>query len=82
MTQEILKIDNNHKLTIEKLAGQWWLEFIERKTGLVQILYCDTKEIAKKAYKKGEDLMTFEEIKDFCDNKLKLKKEKVYKEGK
>lgn len=46
MTQETLKETSEYKLTLEKTAGQWWLELINRATGKTRIMYFGRKDKA------------------------------------
>ena len=48
---EIITENETHLVTIEKIQGKWWLDLIERATGLHQILVCNTKAIAKATVK-------------------------------
>ena len=65
-----------HKLTLEKTAGQWWLEVIDRASGITSILYFNRKDKAQ-AFFKG---MTLPEIVAMLP-KLRPEVCKMYKEG-
>ena len=74
----IITLDSNDKLVLQtwKCQGKWELELIERSTGMVQILVCDTKEIALKTFRG----MELDEIAAFMD-KVGAVKCKVYKKN-
>lgn len=79
----ILKENENNYLIIEKVAKEWWLELINRKSGTSQILYCKTRKIAENFFKdhqKRGEYLDFEKIKHYCD-KFDLKPQKIYKEN-
>ena len=71
-----LGMDNNYLLRAEKTAGKWWLELIERATGLTWIIYCDTKKHAQACFKG----MTMDECRAWCE-RLKVQPVKMYKAG-
>lgn len=50
---EILELggDDAYLLQAEKMQGKWWLELIERATGMTWIIYCDTKKHAQACFK-------------------------------
>lgn len=47
----VLDQNDTHILEMEKIQGKWWLQLVERKTGMVQTLICDTRAIAYKTFK-------------------------------
>ena len=63
-------------LRAEKVTHKWWLELIERSTGLTWIIYCDTKEHAKACFKG----MTMAEVIEWMD-RFKIEPIKMYKAG-
>lgn len=65
-----------YKLQAEKLQGKWWLELIERSTGLSWILYCDTKKHAEKCFEK----MDMEAVRGIME-RMKVQPVKMYKAG-
>ena len=75
--QTVLTENEDHKLTLEKTAGQWRLELIERKTGLTRICYFNRKDQAQ-AFCKG---MALPDIKRLFEQVLKIEPVKMYKEG-
>ena len=74
--REILQQNDQYVLEMEKLQNKWWLSLVEKSTGLVQAIRCDTKKHARESYKG----MSFEEIRTFLDN-WGVEKQKVYKAG-
>ena len=74
---ENLIVTDSHKLTLEKTSGQWWLELIDRATGMTQIVYFARKDKAK-AFCKGMSIPDC--IRVFSDV-LKIEPIKMYKEG-
>lgn len=72
----ILKEDKKYRVQFEKIAGEYWVEFIEKATGLSQVLYVKNKKKALSMYKN----MEIKQIKEFVD-RIGLKKIKFYKEG-
>lgn len=80
---EIIKQNELYALILEKIAGEWWLKFVELKTGITQILFCKTKKTALNAYKCKDlsDCLSLDKIKEICDKQLKLNKVKLYKEN-
>lgn len=77
--QHTLKLDQNKNFTLraEKVQGEWWLELIERATGLTYIIYCDTKQHAIEFFKG----MNLAECYDWMI-RAEVKPLKMYKEGK
>lgn len=75
--QTTLNANTTHKLTLEKTAGQWWLECIERATGMTRIAYFNRKDKAV-AFCKG---MTMPDIVRVFKDVLKIEPVKMYKEG-
>lgn len=73
---EIITQNPTHLVTIEKLQGKWWLELIERTTGLNQILICNTKAIARACFKD----MDMADIISMMD-KIAPEKFKTYKQN-
>lgn len=76
MQHDIIKINQNDTYTLqaEKIKGKWWLELIERATGLTWILVCKTKPIALATFKG----MTLEDCRVTMD-KIKVSPIKMYK---
>jgi hypothetical protein len=72
--QETLAQSPEYTLTLEKTAGQWWLELVDRATGRVQIIYFTNKQKAKAFF----DRMELSEVKAFCDH-LKVPVVAMYK---
>lgn len=72
----ILDHNTAYVLQTDKIQGKWWLELVERKTGLTQIMICDTKKHALAAFKG----MTLEQCAAWLD-RAKFEKKKVYKAG-
>ena len=66
--------DDVYTLQAEKTTNKWWLELIERATGLTWIIYCDTKKHAQACFKG----MTMQECRDWMD-RLKVQPVKMYK---
>lgn len=73
---EIITQNETHLVTIEKLQNKWWLELIERASGMNQILICNTKAIAKACFKD----MAMSEIIEMM-GKIAPEKHKTYKEN-
>lgn len=74
----MIKETKTHALLLEKVfcgGIRWSVELVEKETGLVQALHCNTKKSAKELFDIG-----VEEIIEFYE-KLKLRKDKVYKEN-
>ncbi len=70
----ILEQNEKYVLQAEKIQRKWWLELVEKSTGLTQIMICDTKKHALSAFKG----MTLEQCSLWLD-KAKFDKKKVYK---
>ena len=75
--QTVLNESKTHKLTLEKTAGQWWLELIERATGLTRIVYFKRKDKALAFC----DRMTMPGIVRVFIEVLKIEPVKMYKEN-
>jgi|DEB0MinimDraft_6_1074348.scaffolds.fasta_scaffold00040_8 hypothetical protein len=71
---KILDENKTHVLQTEKIRGKWWLELVERSTGLSQTVVCDTKKHALTCFKG----MSLNEISKWLDN-ANFDKHKVYK---
>lgn len=71
-----LGMDANYLLRAEKVTSKWWLELIERATGLTWTIYCDTKTRAQTCFKG----MSMTECREWCE-RLKIEPKKVYKAG-
>lgn len=77
----LIVIDQNetHVLQAEKMTtqgGKWWLELIEKSTGLAQIVVCNNKKCALTCF----DGMTLDEVQKWLD-KAKFEKLKTYKKN-
>lgn len=67
---------DTYTLQAEKVTNKWWLELIERATGLTWIIYCDTKAHAKACFKG----MTNQEAMEWMI-RLKVQPVQMYKKG-
>lgn len=76
--QDILQLGQCEKYTLqaEKVKGKWWLELIERSTGMTWILHCDTKKHAQKIFER----MTMEECRTVME-KFLITPIKMYKQN-
>lgn len=72
----IINQNPTYTLAANKVQNKWWLELIERATGLTWILICNTKAHAKTAFKD----CSLEEARQWMD-RLKIEPQKVYKAG-
>lgn len=75
---DILKLGQSETYTLqaEKLKGKWWLELIERATGITWIIYCDTKKHAQSCF----DRMSMDDCRGWME-RLKVEPVKMYKAG-
>ena len=75
---EILQLGQSEKYTLkaEKITNKWWLELIERATGMTWIIYCDTKKHTQACFKG----MTMEECRQWME-RLEVVPSQVYKKG-
>lgn len=80
---EILHLNDSdtYRLQAEKVTRKWWLELIEKSTGLTWIIYCDTKKHAQACFKG----MTCDEARAWMDRlritPIKMYKTNVFKKG-
>ena len=75
---DILQLGQSDVYTLkaEKVKGKWWLELIERTTGITWIIYCDTKKHAQSCFKG----MSMDDCRHWMD-RLKVEPIKMYKAG-
>lgn len=73
---DILKLGQSDTYTLqaEKVTSKWWLELIERATGMTWIVYCDTKKHAQSCFKG----MSMDECRAWMD-RLNVGAIKMYK---
>ena len=73
---DILQLGQSPEYTLqaEKTTNKWWLELIERATGMTWIIYCDTKKHAQSCFKD----MSMDECRGWMD-RLKVQPIKMYK---
>ena len=74
--QTILQQDDKHTLALEKTAGQWWLELINRASGATRIITFGRKDKAQAFF----DRMAMPDIVRVYD-KLNVKETPMYKAG-
>lgn len=67
---------DTYTLQAEKVTSKWWLELIERATGLTWIIYCDTKQHALACFRG----MTLDDARGWMD-RLKVEPVKMYKKN-
>lgn len=64
----------DYTLKAEKVTSKWWVELIERATGMTWIIYCDTKKHAQSCFKD----MSMDDCRA-CMDRLKIAPVKMYK---
>jgi hypothetical protein len=70
----ILKDNESCILQIDKIQSEWWLELVEKKTGLCQILIFPSKQKARDFFKN----CNLNKVQEYY-NQAKVPKQKVYK---
>lgn len=72
----ILNQDSSYTLLTERLRGKWWLELIDRATGMTQALVCDTKAKAFEFF----DGLDLSKVKSYMD-RFGVESVPMYKKG-